>query len=127
MSSEPALSASSPPNAAAGPLLVACLCAAWCRTCDSYHEEFAELRRQHPEARFIWVDIEDDAELVDDLEVETFPTLLIGQGEQLRFIGPVLPQAGAALRLIQSAAQGQTLSAPGPAAQALLSRLQHSC
>ncbi|MCH7345425.1 thioredoxin family protein [Pelomonas sp. CA6] len=113
-------------TASADPLLVACLCAAWCRVCESYRAEFAELRRRHPETRFVWVDIEDDAELVDELEVETFPTLLIGQGERLRFIGPVAPQLAPAQRLI-AAARESGPSPADPAAQALLHRLVHSC
>jgi hypothetical protein len=128
-------SPSSPPSAPSSELLVACLCAAWCRTCDTYRDDFASLRQLHPGARFLWVDIEDDAELVDDLEVETFPTLLIGQGERLCFIGPVLPGPGAAQRLIQAAEDNPAMSAASPsapvgttaAAQALLSRLRQSC
>lgn len=116
-------------------LLVACLCADWCRICDSYRDDFAALRQQHPGVRFVWVDIEDDSELVDDLEVETFPTLLIGRGEQLCFVGPVLPQPAAAQRLIQAAEENPAMSAASPtapagtmaAAQSLLSRLRQSC
>lgn len=104
--------------------LVACLCAAWCRVCDSYREVFAALRLQHPGYRFVWVDIEDDAELVGDLEVETFPTLLIGVGETLRFIGPVTPQLASAQRLLASSGE---VGGASPAAQALLVRLQSSC
>ncbi|MDC8785625.1 thioredoxin family protein [Roseateles koreensis] len=112
----------------AGTTLVACLCAAWCRTCDSYHDTFAELRQQFPGYRFIWVDIEDDEELVGDLDVETFPTLLIGVGEQLRFIGPVTPQLSTAQRLLESTAQTtRAVTQASPAAQALLVRLQSSC
>lgn len=119
----------SPSSAAEPTILVACLCAGWCRVCDSYHETFAALRAQHagdPAYRFVWVDIEDDAELVGDLEVETFPTLLIGTGERLGFVGPVLPQLAAAQRLLESARQ-TALAAADPAAQALLLRLQKSC
>nr|WP_295076855.1 thioredoxin family protein [uncultured Roseateles sp.] len=107
--------------------LVACLCAAWCRTCDSYHDTFAQLRQQFPDYRFIWVDTEDDEELIGDLDVETFPTLLIGVGEQLRFIGPVTPQLATAQRLLESAVQSPKAGAADPAAQALLVRLQSSC
>lgn len=106
--------------------LVACLCAGWCRVCDDYHATFAALREQNPGYRFIWVDIEDDAELVGDLEVETFPTLLVGVGETLHFIGPVTPQLSTAQRLLASAGAA-ALAAPSPAAQALLVRLQSSC
>lgn len=106
--------------------LVACLCAGWCRVCDGYHEVFAALRDAHPGYRFIWVDIEDDAELVGDLEVETFPTLLVGVGEQLRFVGPVTPQLATVQRLLVSATEGP-MAAASPAAQSLLVRLQSSC
>lgn len=133
--SSPPLDAAVPATAACADLLVACLCAAWCRVCDGFHDDFAQLRQQFPQARFVWVDIEDDAELVDDLEVETFPTLLIGQREHLCFIGPVLPQAGASQRLVQAAVDNPSMaagsgSAPAgttTAAQALLTRLRQSC
>jgi len=127
--------ASTPSLEGAAELLVACLCADWCRTCDTYRDDFATLRQQFPQARFLWVDIEDDSELVDDLEVETFPTLLIGQADRLCFIGPVLPGPAAAQRLIQAAVDNPSMSAASPtapagstaAAQALLSRLRQSC
>lgn len=114
------------PAAASRPMLVACLCAAWCRTCDAYHEVFATLREQHPDCRFVWVDIEDDDELVGDLDVETFPTLLVGRGDTLCFIGPVTPQLATAERLIGSLAEAGPCQA-SPAALALFARLQGSC
>ncbi|OYU25551.1 MAG: thiol reductase thioredoxin [Burkholderiales bacterium PBB2] len=126
MSSPAASALPSSPDASVQPMLVACLCAAWCRTCDSYHEVVAALREQFPQHRFIWVDIEDDEELVGDLEVETFPTLLIGSGAQLRFIGPVTPHLSTAQRLLATAAD-LPVQAGQPAAQALLMRLQRSC
>lgn len=103
--------------------LVACLCAAWCRTCDDYNRVFAVLQQHNPGCRFVWIDIEDKAELVGDLEVETFPTLLIGVGHELRFIGPVTPQLGTAQRLLDSALAAP-MAAPEPSALALLARLQ---
>jgi thiol-disulfide isomerase/thioredoxin len=115
-----------PADTAHPTVLVACLCAAWCRVCDGYHETFAALREQNPDYRFVWVDIEDDAELVGDLEVETFPTLLVGDGQHLRFIGPVMPQLASAQRLLAALDPAAAPSA-SPAAQALLARLQSSC
>lgn len=105
-------------------LLVACLCAAWCRVCESYQQEFAQLAQRYPQVRFRWVDVEDEAALVDDLDVETFPTLLIGRGEHLAFAGPVPPQLGSAERLISAALDGGGQPGTDPAAQALLRRLQ---
>jgi len=36
------------------PWLVACLCAAWCRTCDEYRPTFAAAAHAHPDMRFAW-------------------------------------------------------------------------
>ena len=63
---------------------------------------------------FHLVDTEDDEELIGDLDVETFPTLLIGVGEQLRFIGPVTPQLATAQRLLESAVQSPKAGTADP-------------
>ncbi|KRD56141.1 thioredoxin [Acidovorax sp. Root275] len=94
-----------------------CLCAAWCGTCGVYRPLFDELARAHPDVRFEWVDIEDDAEIAGDLDVETFPTLLIADGERALFLGPLLPQAPVLGRLLASlqAASPQAGGAGGEA------------
>ena len=69
--------------------VVACLCAAWCGSCREYQATFTELAQRHPEARFAWIDIEDQADLMDDLDVDNFPTLLIQRGRIVTFLGPV--------------------------------------
>jgi thiol-disulfide isomerase/thioredoxin len=89
-------------------LIVACLCAAWCGTCSSYRATFEELAMKHPEKYFLWVDIEDHADLVGDLDVENFPTLLIQRHENVAFFGTMLPDPNVANRLIETlAAQPQ--------------------
>ena len=91
------------------PLLVACLCAQWCRTCDAYRDTLAAtraaMRLGHPDraTRFVWVDIEDESELVGDLDIEDFPTLLLARGDHVLFFGPVLPHAQTLDRLVRSA------------------------
>jgi thioredoxin-like negative regulator of GroEL len=85
-------------------LIVACLCAAWCGTCASYRNSFEELARRHPEKYFLWVDIEDHADLVGDLDVENFPTLLIQQHETVAFFGTMVPDPNVAHRLIETIA-----------------------
>jgi thioredoxin-like negative regulator of GroEL len=85
-------------------LVVACLCAAWCGTCASYRAVFEELAARHPDKYFLWVDIEDHADLVGDLDVENFPTLLIQRHEHVAFFGTMLPDANVANRLIESQA-----------------------
>jgi len=103
--------------------LVACLCADWCRLCDSYRETFEALEAAHPGCRFVWIDIEDEAELLGDLDIETFPTFLIGTGDCLHFIGPVMPQPGTAQRLLDSVLAHKPV-VHEPLAQALLEKLQ---
>ena len=85
--------------------IVACLCAAWCGTCESYRATFDELAARHPDKFFIWIDIEDHADVVGDLDVENFPTLLIQHHELVTFFGTMLPDGGLAHRLVQSQTQ----------------------
>jgi thiol-disulfide isomerase/thioredoxin len=84
------------------PLLVACLCAQWCGTCKDYAALFQGLQAEFPGATFRWIDIEDESELVDPIEVENFPTLLIATGGQARFFGTITPHIETLRRLIQS-------------------------
>ncbi|MFK4709105.1 thioredoxin 1 [Roseateles asaccharophilus] len=85
-------------------LHVACLCAAWCRTCESYQEVFEAACAELPQAglHVRWIDIEDEAELVGDLDIETFPTLLIADGEHVRFAGPLPPQPETLKRVLRA-------------------------
>ena len=80
--------------------IVACLCAAWCGTCASYRATFDEVASRHPDKFFVWIDIEDHADVVGDLDVENFPTLLIQHHELVAFFGTMLPDAGLAHRLV---------------------------
>lgn len=82
--------------------LIACLCAQWCNTCTAYTSSFAQLAEKYPEVAFVWIDIEDQADLVGDLDIENFPTLLIQHGQQVQFFGTVLPEIALAERLLQS-------------------------
>ena len=82
---------------------VSCLCAAWCGTCREYAEAFSRLSLRYPKARWHWVDVEDDADLVDELDVENFPTLLIGVDGAPVFYGVLLPHIQTLERLVQDA------------------------
>jgi thioredoxin 1 len=83
-------------------LIVACLCAAWCGTCASYRAAFDEVALKHPDKYFLWVDIEDHADLVGDLDVENFPTLLIQRHATVAFFGTMLPDPNLASRLVDT-------------------------
>jgi thiol-disulfide isomerase/thioredoxin len=94
---------------------VVCLCAAWCGTCREYEATFAELQQALPGHRYRWIDIEDEADFIGDVDVETFPTLLVAWQGQVMFAGPVLPRLGDAQRLVEvqqhQAEQGRVTSA----------------
>lgn len=112
---------------------VVCLCAAWCGTCGQYRALFDGLARAQPGVRFEWIDIEDDSDIAGDLDVETFPTLLIADGQHVVFLGPLLPQIPVLARLLdslQTAAgaadveSGSVVSGVGPEAQGVFERLR---
>jgi thioredoxin-like negative regulator of GroEL len=84
------------------PWLIACLCAAWCGTCKSYQGDFEFLQTTHQDKCFAWIDIEDHADLVNDLDIENFPTILIEYQNKVLFLGTMLPDASLVHRLIQS-------------------------
>ena len=81
--------------------IVACLCADWCGACREYKPLFDSLARKFPNVRFLWVDVEDEADLIDPIEVEDFPTILIAKGQNPLFFGTVLPHIETLDRLIQ--------------------------
>jgi thioredoxin 1 len=83
-------------------LLVACLCADWCGACREYKPLFDSLARKFPNVRFLWVDVEDEADLIDPIEVEDFPTILIAKDQNPLFFGTVLPHIETVERLIQN-------------------------
>jgi hypothetical protein len=122
------------PTPSAEPLLVACLCAQWCRTCDAYRDTLAAtrdaMRLRHPgaAARFVWVDIEDESDLVGDLDIEDFPTILLARGDQVLFFGPVLPHAQTLDRLVRNALDTELPPLPAatlaPDVRALPARLR---
>jgi thioredoxin 1 len=106
-------------------LHVACLCAAWCRTCESYQAVFEAACAELPQAglRVHWIDIEDQAELVGDLDIETFPTLLIAEGGQVRFAGPLTPQPETLRRVLRAHLDDAAAARVDPAYTELARRL----
>ncbi len=103
---------------AAAPVL-ACLCAGWCRLCDGYVQVFETaaqaLRQAHPGLRTHWIDIEDEADLVGDYDVETFPTLVLLQGDAVLFAGVLTPQPETLLRVLRAALEAAALGQRPPA------------
>jgi thiol-disulfide isomerase/thioredoxin len=85
-----------------GRWVVACLCAAWCDVCKQYRPGFEALAAEHPEQQFVWIDIEDQADLVGDLDVENFPTILIQHRDVVVFYGTMLPEPRQVARLLEA-------------------------
>jgi thioredoxin reductase (NADPH) len=107
--------------------LVVCFCAAWCDTCGEFRQTFERLAQADAHAHYLWVDIEDDASLIGDLDVENFPTLAVYRGGTPLFYGVSLPQEGVVARTLASVASAPRASSDIPPAidrfaQALLAR-----
>ena len=81
---------------------VICLCAEWCGACREWRDAFMQAAAAHPQLHFAWVDVEDEADAMGDIDIETFPTILIARGERPFFLGPVQPSGTQLTRLVAS-------------------------
>ena len=59
------------------------------------------MAERFPRAEFRWVDIEDEADAVGDMEVDDFPTILVRRGGETLFQGVLLPHHSHLERLLQ--------------------------
>ena len=91
---------------------VVCLCAAWCGVCRDWQPLFLEQARAHPHMRFAWVDVEDEDDAMGDVDIETFPTLLVARGAEVLYLAPIPPSAKQFARLLATL-QAQPEPAPG--------------
>ncbi len=99
-----------PPSMPEPDLLVVCLCAQWCGVCRDYDAVFQQVASRFPRARFVWIDVEDESDLLDPVEVENFPTVLIAVGAEPRFFGTLTPHAGTIERMVRESAAGAALA-----------------
>jgi thiol-disulfide isomerase/thioredoxin len=107
-------------------LLVACLCAQWCGACRDYRGLFDQLQNEFTDAQFVWIDIEDEADLVDPVEVDNFPTLMVVDKGEVRFFGTLTPHIDALRRILQTQLSAERSPNVALEAQALAQRLmQH--
>lgn len=110
-------------------VLVVCLCARWCNVCEDYRSVFDQVRasvgQDGPESVFVWLDIDDDDELLHPLEVEKFPTLLIAVDESPRFYGPLAPQSTVLERMLgNTAADRFAAELKDPSLRTVVARIQ---
>jgi len=90
-----------------GEWVVACLCAEWCGSCREYRDTFDAVARElGAEARFAWIDIEEAPDVMGEIEVESFPSVLIARGDAIVFYGALTPHAATLSSLVRKALAG---------------------
>ena len=110
-------------------LQVVCLCADWCSACRAWQPDWEAMAARHPQLQWQWIDIEDEAELMDSvgLEIETFPTVLVARGGRALFLSSIPPQTAFLDNLIaRLGAEGAAPQGVTPEASALAARLSNS-
>ena len=100
-------------------VVVVSLCAAWCDTCGEFRAAYERIAQARPQITFVWLDIEDDAQIVGDIDVENFPTLAVYRGDTLLHFGVSLPQERAVARLVDALERGGRSFAAPPAVREL--------
>lgn len=102
--------------------VVICLCADWCGSCKDYLAPFSRLAEERNE-HFVWLDIEDHADLVDDIDISNFPTLLLLQGKTPVFLGEMRPDTTILKRMLESLGDNPKPMSNTPATLELFDRL----
>jgi len=64
----PRMADSPPPATLSGSWTIACLCAAWCRTCDEVRPHCEARAAALPAIAHRWIDVEDEADALGDLD-----------------------------------------------------------
>ena len=105
-------------------LVVVSFCAAWCDTCNEFRVAYERIAAARPHTVFVWLDIEDDAGVAGDIDVENFPTLAVYRGAVPVHFGVSLPHESTVLRLIDALARsGDAMRGAPPAVARLPAQL----
>lgn len=81
-----------------GAIKILVVCADWCSVCRDYRATLSDF----PEFDINWIDINDFESLTDELEVETFPTVIIFNEVDVLFLGAVEPNINALTSLLSA-------------------------
>lgn len=81
---------------------VTCLCASWCHVCNDFRAIFDATAGRSDQHIFLWIDIEDESSLIDDLDIESFPVLMIEAKSGVRFFGPIEPNSSTIRMLVDT-------------------------
>jgi hypothetical protein len=94
--------------------------------CEDFRTLFeAQMHASDGRTRWLWVDIEDDEDLLGTVEVDDFPTLLIADRRGPRFFGVIAPSTTALQRALRRAShEGASTGVEDPDLQALSARLR---
>ncbi|CAN5316204.1 hypothetical protein BH09PSE6_BH09PSE6_21820 [soil metagenome] len=104
-------------------LSVLCLCAAWCGTCRDFLAPFEASKARHPDARFEWIDIEDQSDRVGDIDIDDFPMVVIARGDQPVFFGTLRPALSVLERALEQAGDPRRDAAISPSQRDLIESL----
>lgn len=88
-------------------LWVLCLCADWCHICRDMRAALTDDHRLMSLVNWHWVDVEDHADILDDLSVETFPSYLIGTNDEALLFAPGPPHGDAIRSFLMPYATGR--------------------
>ena len=80
---------------------VYCLCAAWCGSCRTIKPELEGLSTD--EFHLYWVDIEDHADALGDVEILAFPTIVVTNTQgKIHYVGSIEPRLSHLKRLLHA-------------------------
>jgi thioredoxin 1 len=79
---------------------VYCLCAEWCGVCREWRAAFNAQAAAHAADRFEWIDVDAHEEVLDAVEIEAFPVMLIAEQGRVLFFGAIEPSGGILARLL---------------------------
>ncbi len=89
-------------------LIIWCLCADWCVICREFKTAFLNMQSEQPEHEWRWTDIEDHDEVLSDIDVQGFPSIVIWNSTgQWCFAGTIEPRMDTLLRLIRASLAGE--------------------
>jgi len=95
-----------PPSPDPAAPLLACLCAEWCGVCREFRALFEQSALANPQVQHVWIDVEDHPDVPGDLDVETFPTVLVSNAIGHGFLGTIEPRGTVLQALIDNLARG---------------------
>lgn len=100
--------------------LVVALCAAWCDTCRGFRPVFERLAAARSDLLFLWLDVDDDAAVAGDIEIDGFPSLAVFRSGLPVFFGVAEARERHLARVLAAMAEEPPRPASVPEAVAML-------